>query len=1012
MPRIIAYIMALSLALTCAAAEAASDLPRYDLRVYLNTKAARMTGRARIELPTESEILIHTLWIKPITVTINGKEQTLSADSNTIKAKGLVEIAYEASFSKGGPDGTSPINSGVVAGGAITPLGASLTSGWYPEIVGADTAYYSLSAEVPGGLTAVSEADSISSATSIDGDTVYAFEFPHPREGMTLIVGRYEVNSRQIGGTEVLTYFSADDASLADDYIQSAGEFIERYSALLGPYPYKRFAVVENFLQSGYSLPTYTLLGDSVIRLPFIRHTSLGHEILHQWFGNSVYPSHERLGGWTEGITTYLADYQFEADKGEGGRARRNMLTNYMAYVQPDKEITVAEFAGRTDYATRAVGYDKAAMVFHMLKGEIGEKAFYESLRAFVRDRKFSTASWEDIRTEAERAVGHDLRWFFTQWLSRKAAPDIGIEDLRVIYRKDAIPHVAFYTTLQGDAYRLKLPVEIALTGGGSVRSTVEITKAREHFEIPIYNGTAVSVAFDPDYEVMRILWASEYAPVISRLMGDEHKILVAGADAKYMPLKTALAAAGFTIKDESEIKDDEIMNSSLLIADPGGPTVMRLFARPATAPEDPEVLRVEVRDHPMNPSAHVVAVMSGLLTANSIESVSKKLLHYGKYSTLEFKGETNTLKTAIDPPRGMRGSLVEDVVGVRPGGALPLTGIIDAIADKPVIYVGEGHTSYEDHRVQLDVVRRLHEQGHVFAIGMEMFQTPYQSDLDDYIAGKTEEPEMLRGTEYFKRWGYDFNNYREVLLYARANHIPVVALNVKKEIVDAVSKGGLDALSAEDRATLPADMDMAVPGYRERIHDIFEMHRSEGNAPRNFDNFYQSQVIWDEVMARSIANYIDAHPESQMVVICGQGHVEFGSGIPGRAARRTGKAYATLINSAERSLKPGIADYVIFSPQIEPPFSAKLVVYLDETKEPATTGIKIKDFGQNSPAERAGLQKGDVIVSIDGTPMKSVDDLKILLMDKQAGDKVHVKFTREGFFLFGPKEMEADIEF
>ncbi len=1001
--------MAISIAFTCAAAEAGSGLPRYDLKVRINTKGANLNGRARIELPSEMDVLVRTPWIKPVKVLVNGKEQTLSG-SDTVRAKGVVDITYEASFSKGGPDGSSPVNVGVVPGGAITALGASLTSGWYPEIVGADTAYYSLSAEVPGGLTAVSEADSVSSTTAADGNTSYSFDFPYPREGMSLVAGIYEVKSRRIGATEVLTYFSADDASLADDYIQSAGEFIERYSALLGDYPYKRFAIVENFLQSGYSLPTYTLLGGEVIRLPFIRHTSLGHEILHQWFGCSVYSSGR--GNWTEGLTTYLADHQFEADRGEGWRYRRSMLTDYMAYVQPDKEITVAEFAGRTDNATRAVGYDKTAMVFHMLKGEVGDKAFYGALRAFVRDRRFSTASWADIRTEFERATGHDLGWFFSEWLTRKAAPDIGIGDLRVIYRKGAVPNVAFYAEQHGDAYRFKLPLEIKLQGGKeSLTRSVELSKEREYFEVPVDAGTPVSVAFDPDYDVMRMLSDAEYAPVITRLAGDEHKILVAGADLKYLPLKTAFVQAGFTVKDEGEIKDEEIEHSSLLLTDPVGPTALRLFARAATPPADPDALRLEVRDHPMDPSAHVVALMSGSLTAESINAAAGKILHYGRYGTLEFKAGVNTLKTAYDPPRGMRGELTLDAVGVRPGGALPLSEVIDAVAGKPVIYVGEGHTNYEDHLVQLALVRRLHEQGREFAIGMEMFQTPYQSGLDEYISGKTDETGMLRQTEYFKRWGYDYNNYREVLLYAQANGIPVVALNVKKEIIDAVSKGGLDALSAEDRKSLPADMDMAVPGYRERIHDIYEMHRSQGNAPRNFDNFYQSQILWDEVMAQSVAEYIGKHPKSQMVVLCGQGHVEFGSGVPGRAKRRTGKDYATLIDSAERSLKPGIADYVIFSPQIEPPFSAKLQVFLDESKEPGASGFKIKNFGQNSPAERAGMQEGDVIVSVDGKELKGLDDLKIILLEKRPGDKARVKFLRERFLL-GPKEMEADVEF
>src|SRR5512142_2021373 len=103
------------------------------------------------------------------------------------------------------------------------------------------------------------------------------------------------------------------------------------YHALLRPYPYKRFSVVENILPTGYSMPTFTLLGKEIVRLPFIPETSLGHEITHQWFGNYVYWSGGR-GNWLEAITTYLSDQYYQEQQGKGWEYRKKVLTDYQSY--------------------------------------------------------------------------------------------------------------------------------------------------------------------------------------------------------------------------------------------------------------------------------------------------------------------------------------------------------------------------------------------------------------------------------------------------------------------------------------------------------------------------------------------------------------------------------------------------------------------------------------------------------------------------------------------------------
>ena len=77
------------------------------------------------------------------------------------------------------------------------------------------------------------------------------------------------------------TYLLPQNQHLAAAYLRATAGYIALYSDLFGPYPFQKFAVVENFFPTGFGFPSYTLMGGTVLRLPFIIRTSLGHEIAH-----------------------------------------------------------------------------------------------------------------------------------------------------------------------------------------------------------------------------------------------------------------------------------------------------------------------------------------------------------------------------------------------------------------------------------------------------------------------------------------------------------------------------------------------------------------------------------------------------------------------------------------------------------------------------------------------------------------------------------------------------------
>lgn len=300
---------------------------------------------------------------------------------------------------------------------------------------------------------------------------------------------------------------------------------------------------------------------------------------------------------------------------------------------------------------------------------------------------------------------------------------------------------------------------------------------------------------------------------------------------------------------------------------------------------------------------------------------------------------------------------------------------------------IGETHDRLDHHDNQLEILRALDARGVKLAVGLEAFEQPAQESLDAFIAGRLDTRELLRRTRWYQRWKYDFRLYEPVLNFARDRSIPLVALNVPIEVVRKVGAGQADQLSAAERAFVPADMDRAVPGYRERLKPVFEEHRKDGN----FEHFLDAQLLWDEGMAESAARYLRVHPDRTMVIIAGNGHVEYGQGIAARLARRLQAPVLTVVQS-DAPGDPHLADFILRSPAVQLPDPARLGVII----EPESTPAKISGFSPDSPAERAGLRTGDTILSIEDIKVKDYTDLRAALHGRPAGAAVNVGVGRQ----------------
>jgi uncharacterized iron-regulated protein len=232
---------------------------------------------------------------------------------------------------------------------------------------------------------------------------------------------------------------------------------------------------------------------------------------------------------------------------------------------------------------------------------------------------------------------------------------------------------------------------------------------------------------------------------------------------------------------------------------------------------------------------------------------------------------------------------------------------LLDDLLTVRLVYVGEKHTSGSHHEVQLRIIQALDERDPRLAVGMEMFDRPYQAVLDRWTAGALDEDEFLRSTHWYANWRFDYALYRDILDYVKSRGIRLLALNLPFSIPPKIRVGGTAHLLDYEKEFLPREVDTSVAAHREFVQAIFSRHDFKGNV--RFEDFYLAQCVWEEVMAEALANHLG---EDRMVVLAGNGHIQFAYGIPQRAFKRTGTPYRTIyLKTTDEELDLTIADYV-----------------------------------------------------------------------------------------------------
>ncbi|MCU0586075.1 MAG: M1 family peptidase, partial [Desulfobacterales bacterium] len=454
--------------------------------------------------------------------------------------------------------------------------------------------------------------------------------------------------------------------------------YLSLYEELFGPYPFPKFAVVENFFPTGYGFPSYTLIGDRVLRLPFILTTSLGHEIAHCWWGNGVFVD-SAAGNWSEGLTTYVADYLYRerTSEEEAREARLQMIRNYATLVPETRDFPLARFTSRTDPVTKAVGYDKGAMVFHMLRREVGEDHFWGALKEIYWEHLFRTAAWGDIQRAFERRAGRPLEWFFEQWVRRPGAPRLRLEEADV---QAAGGGFAIAGRLSQDKPLFRGVWEVvAETGRGRVTRAVGLVEGAAAIALSTASKpTALQV--DPEAHMLRRLDPSEIPPAVNALKSSPSVLLVISGDSTPEAVRSAdilirsLGLRQAAVMTEAELGAALPADRDLILI--GLPRergrlpepISELDLGPAAFSVGGEHFNREgdslfaVLRHPRSPQ-HVIALWHHLGRGGS-EAALAKITHYGRYGLLVFRDGVNRVKATwpvAQSPVSLRWNSIEN---------------------------------------------------------------------------------------------------------------------------------------------------------------------------------------------------------------------------------------------------------------------------------------------------------------------------------------------------------------
>jgi len=312
-------------------------------------------------------------------------------------------------------------------------------------------------------------------------------------------------------------------------------------------------------------------------------------------------------------------------------------------------------------------------------------------------------------------------------------------------------------------------------------------------------------------------------------------------------------------------------------------------------------------------------------------------------------------------------------------GDRLDIEKITEMAAGYDYILVGEGHRNTWDHKVQQQLLKGLSEAGDGPVLGLEMVAVDMQPVLDDFCEGLVEIDALPEELEWTEKWGYNFALFRGHFEIAKNHGLPVAGLNVPTYVTRKISKDGLDSLTDEEKALLPAEIVPPSSDQRMTLDAIFAQHESkDASDPVQKERFHLVQSIWDSKMAEEAVR-LRKEFDWPVLVVAGSGHVENSWGIAKRIRWfDPGARVLSIMPWRGGAFDADSGDVFFYSPDT---YESKMGATLSGRGE---TGLLVERVKRGSRAAKAGLRPGDILLEASGIKLDYLFSLHM------AGSKVY----------------------
>lgn len=291
-----------------------------------------------------------------------------------------------------------------------------------------DKATYTFLITVPEPLVAAANGTLTERITDL-GWSTWVWESTDPMASYlaTVVIGEVQIVLDEVSSAEsgvaIRNVLPPDLATSLPTPLDRQGEMIVFFSDLFGPYPFDTYgiAVVGDF-EAALENQTLSIFGRGLVDFPTFFETVLVHELAHQWFGNSVTPADWGDIWLNEGFATYAEWLWIEHTRGEAAyeatvNGERNRLALTAGLRPPGNPAADDLFSSSV--------YVWGGLVLHALRLDIGDEAFFETLRTYYATYEDSIATTADFIAIAEAVSGSDLSEFFDQWLYSETLPDL-----------------------------------------------------------------------------------------------------------------------------------------------------------------------------------------------------------------------------------------------------------------------------------------------------------------------------------------------------------------------------------------------------------------------------------------------------------------------------------------------------------------------------------------------------------------------------------------------------------